>query len=83
MVAGLAKAAGLSASTTSSTYGGMTLMGHAQHRLNAIEDREWVVVVIQKQSQNSAFSSSDVSILPIDENLTFIIFRSLIISCLQ
>ena len=60
MVAGLAREAGLSATTPNVSPGGMSLMGHAQHSMYAIEGGDWDVVVIQGQSQNSAFSPADV-----------------------
>ena len=60
MVAGLSRAAGFSATTPNVSPGGMSLMGHAQHSLYAIEVGDWDVVVIQGQSQNSVFFPADV-----------------------
>ena len=60
MVAGLARAAGFSGTTPIVSPGGMSLMGHAQHSLYAIEGGDWDVVVIQGQRQNSAFFPADV-----------------------
>jgi hypothetical protein len=60
MVTGIAKAAGFSATTPIVAPGGMSLMGHAEHSLYAIEGGYWDVVVIQGQSQNSAFFPADV-----------------------
>ena len=61
MVASLASAAGLSATTSMVANGGWTLANHVSSSLGSIRGGDWDAVVIQDQSQRPSFPEGYVS----------------------